>query len=141
MEFEQSCHSGLMCLYVLFDDTIRQICTMSNQQYKYVPTRLREERERLGLTQDAAADLADVVTKSISRWESGTPIPADRLAALAGAGYDAQYVVIGVRSTNLGAPPDDAGDRLRSARQATASLRDQVDRLREQIVALAGILG
>lgn len=104
--------------------------------------RLAAERQRLQMTQTEFAGLAAASRASQVNYESGKRSPdADYLAALAAVGVDIQYVVIGVRSTNLGAPPDDAGDRLRSARQATASLRDQVDRLREQIVALAGILG
>lgn len=59
---------------------------------------LRRERERLGLNQEDVADSAGVTTKTVGRWEAGTPIPADKLAALAGLGFDPGFVLTGERT-------------------------------------------
>lgn len=60
--------------------------------------RLREERERLGLTQSAFADKADVGRKSQGNYEAGERTPdAVYLAAAATLGVDVTYVVTGIR--------------------------------------------
>jgi transcriptional regulator with XRE-family HTH domain len=63
--------------------------------------RLREERRRLGLTQDDLRSLCDTTVQTIRRWEKNTPIPCDKLARITPSGIDGQYVVTGIRSTNL----------------------------------------
>jgi transcriptional regulator with XRE-family HTH domain len=64
--------------------------------------RLREERARLGLSQQDVANLCEVHLKTAQRWEASTPVPSDQLAVLAANGFDVQYVTAGVRSTNAG---------------------------------------
>jgi transcriptional regulator with XRE-family HTH domain len=63
--------------------------------------RLREERARLGLTQQQVADVAEVHVKTVRRWESQVAIPLDALVPLLGIGYDVQYVASGIRSKNV----------------------------------------
>lgn len=63
--------------------------------------RLREERARLGLTQQQVADVVNVHVKTVRRWESLVAIPLDALVPLLGIGYDVQYVASGIRSKNV----------------------------------------
>lgn len=63
--------------------------------------RLREERARLGLTQQDVAQAAQVHVKTVRRWESQVAIPLDAMVPLLAIGYDVQYVVSGVRSKNI----------------------------------------
>lgn len=61
--------------------------------------RLKEERERLGLTQPAFAELAGAAKRTVIDWEKGVSSPtAVQLAAMAAAGADVLYVVVGIRS-------------------------------------------
>jgi transcriptional regulator with XRE-family HTH domain len=59
--------------------------------------RLREERQRLGLTAVEVARLAGASTVGYRRWEKDRVVPGDVLGALADAGFDVQYVITGVR--------------------------------------------
>lgn len=62
--------------------------------------RLREERKRLGKTQEEFAVIAGVTRVPYTAWEkSGGPSPsANNLAALASAGADVLYILTGQRS-------------------------------------------
>lgn len=61
--------------------------------------RLKEERERLRLTQPVFAAQANTKKGSVINWEKGASSPtAVQLAALADIGVDVQYVVTGRRS-------------------------------------------
>ncbi|MEQ7921126.1 helix-turn-helix domain-containing protein [Xanthomonas sp. WHRI 1810A] len=61
-------------------------------------SRLREERRRLGLTQQALAQLGHVEANSQALYESGKRIPrADYLASVAVGGIDLLYVVLAKR--------------------------------------------
>jgi transcriptional regulator with XRE-family HTH domain len=61
--------------------------------------RLKEERERLGLTQPAFAEVASAAKRTVIDWEKGVSSPtAVQLAAMASAGADVLYVVTGERS-------------------------------------------
>ncbi len=61
--------------------------------------RLREERERLGMTQRVFGDIGGVEPNAQGKYESGERTPrADYLAALATRGVDALYVLSGVRT-------------------------------------------
>jgi transcriptional regulator with XRE-family HTH domain len=60
--------------------------------------RLREERARLGLSQQAMADLGRVQRRAQTRYESGERCPDGLyLSALAEGGVDVQYVLTGRR--------------------------------------------
>ncbi|MCX2890608.1 MULTISPECIES: helix-turn-helix domain-containing protein [Pseudomonas] len=61
--------------------------------------RLREERERLGMTQRVFGDIGGVEPNAQGKYESGERTPrADYLAALAAKGVDALYVLSGIRT-------------------------------------------
>lgn len=60
--------------------------------------RLREERNRLGKSQQDLAEELSMNVKTVTRWEKNVAIPADKLAALAGIGIDPLYVVTGQRT-------------------------------------------
>lgn len=60
---------------------------------------LKEERVRLGITQESLATLCNVTRKTVVNWESGRPIPSDKLALLKQHGFDVVFVIDGTRST------------------------------------------
>ncbi|MEJ5865788.1 helix-turn-helix domain-containing protein [Pseudomonas farsensis] len=61
--------------------------------------RLREERERLGMTQRAFGDVGGVEPNAQGKYESGERTPRmDYLAAVAARGVDALYVLTGKRT-------------------------------------------
>jgi transcriptional regulator with XRE-family HTH domain len=64
-----------------------------------IGSRLRKERERLGLTQKAFGDIGGVEPNAQGKYESGERTPkADYLAAVAEIGVDLLYVVTGERT-------------------------------------------
>lgn len=64
-----------------------------------IGSRLREERERLGLTQRVFGDIGGVEPNAQGKYESGERTPkADYLAAVAARGVDVLYVLNGVRT-------------------------------------------
>lgn len=79
--------------------------------------RLREERERLGISQTQFGDLAQVTKKTQMLYESDQRSPkADYLTAIASQGVDVQYVLTGNRSVPeaqpLGLPVTEPGPDL-----------------------------
>ncbi|MDD2045991.1 helix-turn-helix domain-containing protein [Pseudomonas putida] len=67
-----------------------------------IGARLREERERLGLTQRVFGDIGGVEPNAQGKYESGERTPkADYLAALTARGVDALYVLSGTRTPAL----------------------------------------
>ena len=61
--------------------------------------RLKEERERLGLTQPAFAEIAGVSKRTVIDWQNGVSSPtATQLAALMAAGLDGAYLLTGLRA-------------------------------------------
>lgn len=61
--------------------------------------RLREERERLGMSQDAFGEIAGVRKQAQHLYEKGERHPDTRyLAAIAAAGADVLYILTGQRS-------------------------------------------
>lgn len=70
--------------------------------------RLKEERTRLGYTQEGFAALAAVSRRAYSEWEAGNTSPtAVQLAALAGVGADVQYIITGNRSSSALSPDEE----------------------------------
>jgi transcriptional regulator with XRE-family HTH domain len=67
-----------------------------------VPTifeRLRSQREALGLSQQALAEICGITARSQRNYESGERLPdAAYLAALSAAGADVLYILTGQRS-------------------------------------------
>ncbi|NBA98631.1 helix-turn-helix domain-containing protein [Pseudomonas sp. R5(2019)] len=64
-----------------------------------IGSRIREERERLGLTQRLFGDIGGVEPNAQGKYESGERTPkADYLAAVAARGVDVLYVLTGSRT-------------------------------------------
>jgi len=71
-------------------------------------SRLKEERTRLGLTQQAFAEFSLAKKRTIADWEKGVSSPtAVQLEALSIIGFDVLYVITGTRSVGL--PVQNAG--------------------------------
>lgn len=84
--------------------------------------RLREERERLGKSQRAFADLAQINKNTQLAYELGTsPIPMDYLTKVADFGVDPAYVASGRRF------PDATQDRRTDYRGPPSEPTDTVD--------------
>jgi transcriptional regulator with XRE-family HTH domain len=68
------------------------------QQRLLIGGRLKEERKRLGLSQEAAAQAAGVRRRAYVNWEKGVAMPnAEDLAALSTHGADVLYIITGRR--------------------------------------------
>jgi len=68
----------------------------------FLGERLREERERLDLSQEAFAEWADSNRRTVLSWEQGHTAPDGfRLMKLASAGVDVVYVLTGQRGSAL----------------------------------------
>ena len=102
-----------------------------------ISDRLKEERERLGLTQTDMGKLGGAGKTTVIAWERGTAYPnAAYLAAIAAAGADVLYIVTGVRGQQPAAalPPEEAAlldnfrhcpPEARAAIKATSTLLAQ----------------
>ena len=67
--------------------------------------RLHEERQRLGLTQEAIADQLGATKRSVINWEGGAALPgAEVLSRYAAAGADVLYILTGQRIGGASAP-------------------------------------
>ena len=68
--------------------------------------RLREERERLGMSQPAFAAIAGTTKQTLFSWESGKTAPdAHQLAAIQAAGADVLYILTGQRTGAVAPTP------------------------------------
>jgi len=86
--------------------------------------RLREERERLELTQAAFAELGGASKRSQIEWEKGAATPnAEFLAFVAEHGVDVLYVLTGARQQT-----DQAGRKLELLNQAWVALEEHYQR-------------
>ena len=64
-----------------------------------IGVRLKEERERLGMTQPAFAEAAGAAKRTLIEWEKGTTSPSSvQLSALSVIGVDVYYVLTGVHN-------------------------------------------
>jgi len=93
---------------------VSKITPVNTDGAKYSsPMRLKEERQRLGLSQTALAKALGVTKWTVINYERtcgrGTPIPANLLSACARLGMDVQYIVTGVPSANLHRVAEEAG--------------------------------
>jgi transcriptional regulator with XRE-family HTH domain len=82
--------------------------------------RIKEERERLGLTQPVFAEAAGAAKRTLIEWEKGSTSPnAVQLSALYAIGVDVQYILTGIPSaTTLAADERLLLERYRSSSQA-----------------------
>ncbi len=79
-----------------------------------IGARLRGERERLGLTQDAFSEAVGVSKRALINYEKGERSPdAELLAIAASAGADVLYILTGQRSQPV-APMSDLSPRVRA---------------------------
>lgn len=70
--------------------------------------RLREERERLGLSQDDMAKVGGVGRTTQLNYEAGTRFPdTDYLCKIAGAGANQIYILTGERVAGSALPKDE----------------------------------
>lgn len=71
---------------------------MGDELRTLVGARLKEERERLGLSQSDFAAIGGASKRSQIEWEKGTLVPnAEFLAAVAAHGVDVLFVITGQR--------------------------------------------
>ena len=84
---------------------------------KNIGLRLKEERERMGLSQVAMGEIANVKKLTQLNYEKGERFPdALYLSTLATFGLDVQYVVTGIRTTSsLSVDEQDLIDKFRTA--------------------------
>lgn len=84
--------------------------------------RLREERERIGLTQPALGAVGGVQKQAQLKYESGARCPsADYLIQIAKIGIDVNYVLFGTRANN--ALTDEEQQLLAAFRAAPPMMR------------------
>lgn len=87
--------------------------------------RLRQERERIGLTQPVLADLVGSSKRTVIDWEKGVSYPnALALSVLAKSGIDFGYVVTGVPAGDALEP--DEGRLLALYRLASTNVQAAV---------------
>lgn len=91
-----------------------------------IGSRLREERERLDMSQSDFAAWGDASKRSQIEWEKGSQVPnAEFLAKVGAKGVDVQYVLTGVRGVSVAqveqdlARLSDAWETLELALEAT----------------------
>jgi transcriptional regulator with XRE-family HTH domain len=90
-----------------------------------IGARLKDERQRIGLSQEATGDFLGVTRRTVLCWEAGNPpIRTDMLIGLARHGFDAVYVMTGVRvdESGPGNGKQGSGDAL-STQDTRASYR------------------
>jgi len=97
--------------------------------------RLKNERQRLGLSQTALAKALGVTKWTVINYERtsgrGTPIPANLLSACARLGMDVQYILTGVPSTNLNRVAEETGT-YEVERKETGTLSNGEQKLLEK---------
>ena len=105
-----------------------------------IGNRLREERERLGLTQPVFAELAGAKKRTLIDWEKDVSSPtAVQLAQLAAAGADVLYILTGQRSSAQ--PAHDAAEQvlLDSYRRCSSQARQNL--IQTAALLAAGLSG
>ena len=88
---------------------------------------MREERERLGMTQEELGQIGGVLKRALIRYEKGERMPdAAFLAAIAAAGADVLYILTGERSSAQ--PAHDAAEQvlLDSYRRCSSQARQNL---------------
>lgn len=102
----------------------------------FIGGRLREERQRLGMTQPEIGQIGGVTKKTQMLYESGERVPdAAYLAALAAAGVDLLYIMTGSRSFTP--PPPISPEHRALIRDYEASSPDGQEAIRRMAAATA----
>lgn len=110
---------------------------MNEKSSASISARFKEERERLGLTQQDIAAVGNVGHRTVQGWESGSFAPkAEFLAHAATIGVDVGYVITGRRSLTGSAPaPDSESDAVRVPLfSATGSMGQGNDLITEDVI-------
>lgn len=88
-----------------------------------IGARIKEERERFGMTQPQFAEAAGAAKRTLIEWEKGSTSPtAVQLSALMNIGVDVMYIITGARSANALAPEEQL--LLERYRASDIALRD-----------------
>ena len=107
-----------------------------------ISERLREERDRLGLTQEGLAEKLTATKRSVINWEGGAALPgAEVLSRYATAGADVLYILTGQRSQPVAPTAALARDEeilLDNYRHAPAGVRAGVKTTLETFAPGAG---
>ena len=91
-----------------------------------IGSRLREERERLKLTQPAIAEAAGTTKRTQFAYETDKTAPkGGYLARVASLGVDVGYVITGVRAENVAHTPTELGYLRHCRLLATKNLESQ----------------
>lgn len=97
--------------------------------------RLKQERERLFLTQEAFGEHAQAKKRTVADWESGKSSPtAVQLNLLSLIGVDVQFVVAGVRSVDIASTLTDAEEQI------IETFRNSNTEGRNAIIAVVGLV-
>lgn len=92
---------------------------------KIIAIRLEEERERLEKKKGEMADSGGVVGSAYTNYLEGKRAPdAEFLAAIAAAGADVQYILIGVRSITLAVKPATSAQKMYALKAATETVEN-----------------
>lgn len=103
-----------------------------------IGTRLKEERKRLGISQEAFAGIAGASRRSQVKWEGDITSPnADALADFSTEGADILYIVTGCRSASHCSPAATGADGLNNAAIGIAELLAQLPRDERRKLLLA----
>ena len=92
--------------------------------------RIKEERERLSLSQQKLAELINISKRTLIDWEKDRTSPtAVQLSALMDIGMDVMYIVAGNRSGSINAPYGtvnnaDEAEMLAEYREGSEEARD-----------------
>ncbi|MDN5504468.1 MAG: transcriptional regulator [Comamonas sp.] len=103
-----------------------------------IGSRLREERERLGLNQEGFGQLGGVRKQAQLLYEKDERKPdSDYLVAVAAAGVDVLFVLTGQRQSDL--PAGDASEQLLLENFRRCSLAARQNLLQTSILLAAGL--
>lgn len=103
-----------------------------------IGARLREERDRIGLSQPKFAAIAGTTKQTLFSWESGKTAPDGfQLAALASADVDVLYVLTGLRHEAF--PAADPSEQLLLENYRRCKLDAKQTLLQSSVLFAAGM--
>lgn len=92
-----------------------------------IGARLREERLRIGLSQQGLADLIEGARLSVVQYESGRSSPsAETLAAMEAIGVDVRYALTGLRQAPSGIDRERFKIALAEVQRQTKARREKL---------------
>jgi len=91
-----------MCVYY---GEINFTCQQKGENIFMIGERLKQERERLGLTQQGCADITKTSKRSVINWENGETSPtAVQLSSLSEYGFDVLFILTGKHNYQIDEP-------------------------------------